>query len=61
MNAMERLEISGEESELLIAVLTYLENHLAHCPYDEIDLALKDLRPPRTRLLQAYLTARLRT
>ena len=52
--------ISKDESELLIALLTYVEQHLAVCPYDEIEAALKDLRPFRSRLLAEYLVERLR-
>ena len=51
--------VTKDESELLIALLTYLEQHLATCPYDEIEAALKDLRPLRSRLLAAYLADRL--
>ena len=51
--------ISLEEAELLIALLTYLEQSLAERPYDEVEAALKDLRPFRSRLLERYLHERM--
>ena len=53
------ITLSKDESEILIALITYVEQHLASCPYDEIEAALQELRPFRSRLLANYLATRL--
>lgn len=52
------VELTQEEAELLIAILTYAEGH-ALMDSDAVSRALQALRPWRSALLQCYLRHRL--